>query len=72
MGNREEISIAIQEGYGQHIEVRKGTAKNELYLFLKDEYLSGLPEICSNLFKTFKAFFVTLIPNDERAINGKF
>lgn len=72
MDNREKIGIAIQEGYGQRITVREGTAKNELYLFLKDQYLSGLPEICANLFKTFKAFFVTLIPNDERTINGRF
>jgi Ni,Fe-hydrogenase III large subunit/Ni,Fe-hydrogenase III component G len=72
MDNREKISIAIQEGYGQRMTVREGTARNELYLFLKDEYLSGLPEICSNLFKTFKASFVTLIPNDERTINGRF
>jgi Ni,Fe-hydrogenase III large subunit/Ni,Fe-hydrogenase III component G len=72
MHNRQKIHKAIQEGYGQRITVREGTAKNELYLFLKDEYLSGLPEICSNLFKTFKAFFVTLIPNDERTINGRF
>jgi Ni,Fe-hydrogenase III large subunit/Ni,Fe-hydrogenase III component G len=72
MDNREKISIAIQEGYGQRMTVREGTARNELYLFLKDEYLSGLPEICSNLSKTFKAFFVTLIPNDERTINSRF
>ncbi len=54
------------------LRFREGTAKNELYLFLKDEHLSELPEICSNLSKTFKAFFVTLIPNDERSINGRF
>jgi Ni,Fe-hydrogenase III large subunit/Ni,Fe-hydrogenase III component G len=72
MHNRQKIQKAIQEGYGQRLTVREGTAENELYLFLKDEYLSGLPEICSNLFKTFKAFFVTIVPNDERSINGKF
>ncbi len=72
MGNREEIRRAIQQGYGRRITVREGAAHNELYLYLKDESLSGLPEICSNLSKTFKAFFVTLIPNDERAISGRF
>jgi len=72
MDSREKIKAAIQEGYGQRVTFRDGSAKNELYIILKDKYLSNLPEICSNLSKTFKAFFVTLIPNDEREINGKF
>ena len=50
----------------------RGPRRMRLYLFLKDESLPELPEICSTLFKTFKAFFVTLIPNDEREINGRF
>jgi Ni,Fe-hydrogenase III large subunit/Ni,Fe-hydrogenase III component G len=72
MENRQKIRKAIEEGLSQRFTVLDGTAPNELYLILKDKYLSELPEICSILSKTFKAFFVTLIPNDERTINGNF
>ena len=72
MENRQRIRKAIEEGFNQRLTVQEGTAPNELNLILKDEYLSQLPEICSRLSKTFEAYFVTLVPNDERAINGKF
>jgi Ni,Fe-hydrogenase III large subunit/Ni,Fe-hydrogenase III component G len=72
MNNRQNIQKAIQQGFSQQLTVMEGTASNELYLILKDEYLSKVPEICSILSKTYKAYFVTLIPNDERTVNGKF
>src|SRR5216684_4246444 len=68
----QEIRNTIQSEFGNRLTVTEGAAPNELYLILKDEYLSNLPGICSILSRTFKALFVTLIPNDERAINGKF
>ena len=68
----QKIYKAIQNEFGKRLTVRAGTAPNELYLILKDEHLSDVPEICSILSRTFGAWFVTLIPTDERAINGKF
>jgi Ni,Fe-hydrogenase III large subunit/Ni,Fe-hydrogenase III component G len=72
MRNRQEIDRKIQECFGQHVRVVEGAAHNELYLFLQDDQIPRLPELCVSLSTAFGAFFVTLIPNDERAISGKF
>jgi Ni,Fe-hydrogenase III large subunit/Ni,Fe-hydrogenase III component G len=72
MNKRQKIAGMIRNSFDQRIEVREGTAPNELYVILKDEYHSELPHICLSIYKTLTASFVTLIPNDERAINGKF
>ncbi len=69
---REKIQKAIQQGFRQQLTVVRGSASNELYLILNDDCLSKVPEICSVLMKTYKAYFITLIPNDERIINDKF
>ena len=66
------IRTAIEEGFGRLLTVRQGTAPNELFLMLKENAHAELPEICSVLARTYKATFVTLVPNDERAINGMF
>jgi Ni,Fe-hydrogenase III large subunit/Ni,Fe-hydrogenase III component G len=69
---RQQIRKAIEDSFDRRLTVTDGTAPNELYLVLKDDHLSEFPEICSTLSTSFEAYFVTLIPNDERAISGKF
>ena len=58
----------IQATWGERLTVEESTGANELYLTLNPAYIGSLPEICSILAKSFHAHFVTLVPNDERAL----
>jgi len=60
----------IRATWQEHLNVEESAASNELYLTLNPKYISSLPEICSILTKSFHAYFVTLVPCDERALNG--
>jgi len=60
----------IRETWGERLRIEDSAADNELYLTLKSNYISNLPEICSVLAKSFHAHFVTLVPVDERPLKG--
>ncbi|MGB2867726.1 MAG: NADH-quinone oxidoreductase subunit C [Bacteroidota bacterium] len=60
----------IRETWEERLSIVESAADNELYLTLNSKHISNLPEICSTLAKSFHAQFVTLVPVDERSLNG--
>lgn len=63
---------ALRQDFGGRLKVVDGHAPNELYIVLDNDRLADVPDVCSILAGRFGATFVTMIPNDEREINGKF
>ncbi len=69
---RQDYIALLERSLGDRLDVREGTAPNEISLSLHEDSLGALPEISSLLTKSFRAHFSTLVANDERAISGKF
>ena len=61
----------LKKSLGDCLDILEAGAPNELYVSLRPESLSTLPEICSLLTRSLKAYFTTLVANDERSLNGK-
>jgi Ni,Fe-hydrogenase III large subunit/Ni,Fe-hydrogenase III component G len=72
MDGRAQLVTLLEQSLGDRLEVRPGTAPNELYLLLRPEGLSSLREICALLTRSLRARFVTLVANDERSLNDQF
>ncbi len=72
MEGKQEYIALFERSLGERLDVREGAAPNEIYLTLHDEALGSLPEVCTLLTKSLKAYFSTLVANDERSLNGKF
>ncbi len=69
---KQEYIRLLHNALGQILTEEPAPAGNELYLALKPDALSKLPELCSLLMKSLKAQFVTIVANDERALRGIF
>jgi Ni,Fe-hydrogenase III large subunit/Ni,Fe-hydrogenase III component G len=72
MKNKRQYISLLKKSLGDRLSVHQGVASNEIYLLLKQELLSVLPETCALLTKSLRARFTTLVANDERPLNGKF
>jgi Ni,Fe-hydrogenase III large subunit/Ni,Fe-hydrogenase III component G len=72
MAKRRHYTALIKKSLGERLIIRDGVAPNEVYMSLRQESMSTLPEICSLLTKSLRARFTTLVANDERSVNGKF
>jgi Ni,Fe-hydrogenase III large subunit/Ni,Fe-hydrogenase III component G len=70
MHGRTEYIALLKRSLGDRLSIREGIATNEVYLSLRQESLSGLPEICSLLTESLGAHFTTLVANDERTLTG--
>jgi Ni,Fe-hydrogenase III large subunit/Ni,Fe-hydrogenase III component G len=70
MSAREKFTDILLQAWADRLTLRPGTAPNELYASLHRDYLRSLPDICAMITRSFHARFVTLIPIDERVLNG--
>jgi Ni,Fe-hydrogenase III large subunit/Ni,Fe-hydrogenase III component G len=71
MNLRHDNIALLTESLGDRVTIREGTATNEVYLTLRQEALSALPDTCALLTESLGAHFTTLVANDERTLNGR-
>ncbi len=67
MDSTQQYSAILKETWGDRLAIEPSAAPNELHLTLEPRFVGSLAEICSVLWKSFRAQFVTLIPVDERS-----
>lgn len=69
---KQEYIRLLHNAFGKILTEEPARAANELYLALKPNALSKLPELCSLVTKALKGQFVTIIASDEQPLRGIF